>query len=58
MARYRIATLKGLMPQLRRARRWDEVMTALAARNAGIDARSRALLEGASALFAVIQLGV
>lgn len=38
------------MPELRRTRRWDEVMTTLAARNTSIGARSRALLDGAAAL--------
>jgi hypothetical protein len=41
------------MPELRRARRWDEVMTTLAARDTSIDARSTALLEGAAALSAL-----
>jgi DNA-binding transcriptional MerR regulator len=54
MAGYRIAPLRALMPELRRAHRWDEVMTTLAARDASIDARSTALLEGAAALSAVI----
>jgi DNA-binding transcriptional MerR regulator len=53
-AGYRIGPLRTLMPELRRARRWDEVMTMLAARDASIDARSTALLEGAAALSAVI----
>jgi DNA-binding transcriptional MerR regulator len=53
-AGYRIGALRALMPQLRGARRWDEVLTALAARDAGINARSRALLQGAAALTAVI----
>lgn len=54
IAGYRIARLRILMPELRRAHRWDEVMTTLAARDASIDARSKALLEGAAALSAVI----
>lgn len=54
MAGYRIAPLRALMPELRRAHRWDEVMTTLAARDASIDARLTALLEGAVALSAVI----
>ncbi|MCI2422043.1 MerR family transcriptional regulator [Saccharopolyspora sp. K220] len=53
MAGYRIAPLKALLPQLRGSR-WEEVMTALAARDASIDARSRALLDGGAALTAVI----
>lgn len=55
MAGYRIAPLRALMPELRRARRWDEVMTALAARDASVGARSAALLEGAAALSALLR---
>jgi DNA-binding transcriptional MerR regulator len=55
-AGYRIAPLQALMPELRRARRSEEVASALAARDAGITARSRALLDGAAALSAVISL--
>jgi hypothetical protein len=54
MAGYRIAPLKALMPQLRRGHRWEQVLSTLAARDASIDARSRALLEGAAALHALI----
>ncbi|MEU8379331.1 MerR family transcriptional regulator [Streptosporangium sp. NPDC048865] len=54
MAGHRVAPLRSLMPQLRRARRWDEVTTALAARDASVAARSRALLDGAAALGAVL----
>jgi DNA-binding transcriptional MerR regulator len=54
LAGYRIAPLKALMPELRRAGRGDEVLAALAARDASIDARSAALLEGAAALSAVL----
>ena len=42
------------MPQLRSARRWEDVTSTLAARDAGINARSMALLRGAAALAAVI----
>ena len=52
-AGYRIDPLRALMPQLRHARR-DEVDSALAAREASIAARSRALLDGAAALSAVL----
>ncbi|MER6951877.1 MerR family transcriptional regulator [Nonomuraea sp. NPDC000554] len=55
-AGYRIAPLRALMPELRRARRSDDVAAALAARDAGIAARSRALLDGAAALSAVLSL--
>lgn len=50
MAGYRVAALQALMPQLRRTGRWEEVRAALFARDASIDARSRALLDGAAAL--------
>ncbi|MER5649762.1 MerR family transcriptional regulator [Streptosporangium sp. NPDC002524] len=50
MAGHRVASLRALMPELRRTRRWDEVTATLAARDASIDARSRALLDGAAAL--------
>ncbi|MFF4169610.1 MerR family transcriptional regulator [Streptomyces sp. NPDC001744] len=53
-AGYRVAPLRALMPELRRARRSEEVAAALAAREAGVTARSRALLEGAAALCAVL----
>lgn len=54
MAGYRITPLKALMPQLRRADGHEDLMTMLATRDANIDTRSRALLEGAAALNAVI----
>ncbi|MFE4829300.1 MerR family transcriptional regulator [Streptomyces sp. NPDC056672] len=56
MAGYRVAPLQALLPELRRTHRWDgdEVTTTLAARNASINARSRALLEGAAALSTLI----
>jgi DNA-binding transcriptional MerR regulator len=53
-AGYRIAPLRALMPELRGARRWDEVTATLAAREVSITARSRALLEGTAALHAVL----
>ncbi|MBG0831352.1 MerR family transcriptional regulator [Planomonospora sp. ID67723] len=53
-AGYRIAPLRALMPELRRARRLADVASALAARDAGITARSKALLDGAAALSAVL----
>ncbi|MGV9616319.1 MerR family transcriptional regulator [Nocardia xishanensis] len=49
-AGYRIAPLRALMPELRRANRWHEISSVLAARDASIAARSRALLDGAAAL--------
>lgn len=55
MAGYRIEPLRALMPRLRLGR--EELTTALAARDASIDARSRALLEGAAALSAVLWPG-
>jgi DNA-binding transcriptional MerR regulator len=55
-AGYRIAPLRALMPELRRARRLEDVASALAARDASIAARSKALLDGATALSAVLSL--
>ena len=52
-AGYGIGALRVLLPQLRRARRWEEVVATLAARDADVDARSRALLRGAAALEAL-----
>jgi DNA-binding transcriptional MerR regulator len=56
LAGYRIALLRALMPQLRRTGRSEDVASALAARDASIEARSRALLDGAAALSAVLSL--
>ncbi|GAA2828849.1 MerR family transcriptional regulator [Kitasatospora paracochleata] len=53
-AGYRIAPLRALMPELRRARRTDQLATALAARDAAATARSKALLDGTVALGAVL----
>lgn len=53
-AGYRIGPLRTLVPELRRARRWEEVTATLAARDADLEARSRALLEGTAALAALI----
>lgn len=53
-AGYRIDTLRTLMPDLPRGNRSDDVAAALAARDASITARSRALLDAAAALSAVI----
>ncbi|WP_280669519.1 MULTISPECIES: MerR family transcriptional regulator [unclassified Kitasatospora] len=55
-AGYRIAPLRALIPELRRARRSEDVASALAARDASIAARSKALLDGAAALSAVLSL--
>ncbi|WP_369776892.1 MerR family transcriptional regulator [Streptomyces sp. R33] len=55
-AGYRIDPLRALMPQLRRGHRWETVETALAARETSIELRSRALLDAAAALRAVIDL--
>lgn len=49
-AGHRIAPLRALMPELRRARRTEDLDAALAARDADITARSLALLDGAAAL--------
>lgn len=56
-AGHRIAPLRALMPELRRARRTEDVFAALAARDADITARSRALLDGAAALSALLPPG-
>ncbi|GAB3321337.1 MerR family transcriptional regulator [Geodermatophilus aquaeductus] len=53
-AGYRIGPLRELLPQVRRAGRRDDVLAALAARDADVDARSRALLEGTAALAALL----
>ncbi|MEU6830838.1 MerR family transcriptional regulator [Nocardia beijingensis] len=55
-AGYRVDTLKTLMPDLPRGHRSDDVEAALAARDASITARSRALLDAAAALAAVLAL--
>ncbi len=51
-AGYGVAPLRALMPELRRAQRWAEVLTGLAARDEAIDARSWALIRGTAALHA------
>ncbi|MGW1141827.1 MerR family transcriptional regulator [Streptomyces zhihengii] len=53
-AGYRIGPLRALMPELRRGRRWTEVAAALDSREAALTARSRALLDGAAALGALL----
>ncbi|MYT19287.1 transcriptional regulator, partial [Streptomyces sp. SID7760] len=53
-AGYRIEPLRTLMPELRGGRRWDTVQTALTAREAGIAARSRTLLEASAALLLLL----
>ncbi|GAB2885341.1 MerR family transcriptional regulator [Streptomyces mayteni] len=53
-AGYRIQPLRALVPELRDARRSADLAAALAARDAAIAARSRALLDGAAALSAVL----
>jgi DNA-binding transcriptional MerR regulator len=55
-AGYRIAPLRALMPELRRTHRSEDVASALAARDADLTARSKALLDGAAALGAVLSL--
>lgn len=54
LAGYRIGALRVLMPQLRRAVRWEDVTAALTARDASIATRSAALLRGAAALSTMI----
>ncbi|PSL00390.1 DNA-binding transcriptional MerR regulator [Haloactinopolyspora alba] len=53
-AGYRVDTLRALMADLPRGRRSEELAAALAARDASIAARSRALLEAAGALAVII----
>ncbi|MGV9600981.1 MerR family transcriptional regulator [Streptosporangium sandarakinum] len=53
-AGHRVASLRDLMPHLRNARRRHDVAAALAARDAAITARSRALLDGSAALSALL----
>ncbi|GGT82527.1 MerR family transcriptional regulator [Actinomadura citrea] len=53
-AGHRIASLRALMPELRAARGTEDVASALDARDAGLAARSKALLDGAAALSAVL----
>lgn len=54
IAGYRIAALRSLLPQLRRAHRSEDIRAALADRDLIINARSRALLDGAAALNALL----
>ncbi|OOC05965.1 MerR family transcriptional regulator [Amycolatopsis azurea] len=51
LAGYRVEPLRTLMPELRRSRRLEDVASALAARDEGIEARSRALFEGTHHLY-------
>jgi DNA-binding transcriptional MerR regulator len=54
-AGYRIGPLRELMPQFRSARRRDDVLAALAARDEDVDTRSRALMAGTAALAALLE---
>ncbi|RSM71584.1 MerR family DNA-binding transcriptional regulator [Kibdelosporangium aridum] len=53
-AGYRITPLRALMPDLRHGRRLEDVTAALAARHDSIATRSKALLDAAAALSAVL----
>ncbi|WP_081511443.1 MerR family transcriptional regulator [Nocardia donostiensis] len=53
-AGYRIPALRALMPEIRHARRLQDVRSALAARETAITARSQALLDGSAALSALL----
>ncbi|WP_395292687.1 MerR family transcriptional regulator [Kitasatospora hibisci] len=55
-AGYRIAPLRALVPELRRAHRSPDITTALANRDAELAARSKALLDGATALGAILSV--
>ncbi len=54
LAGYRIGPLRALLPELRGARRGEDVLAALATRDAAVDTRSRALLQGSAALVALL----
>lgn len=54
LAGYRVDTLRELLPRLRRTQRWDELSPALDARAANLAARSRALLDAAGPLAALL----
>ncbi|MEY9936776.1 MerR family transcriptional regulator [Streptacidiphilus sp. MAP5-3] len=54
LAGYRIEPLRALMPELRRGRRTSDLATALGARDATVNARSKALLDGTAALSALL----
>ncbi|WP_425297722.1 MerR family transcriptional regulator [Nocardia asiatica] len=53
-AGYRVDTLRILLPELPRGQRSEDVEAALSARDASITARSRALLDAAAALAALL----
>ena len=55
LAGYRIPTLQRLLPQLRNTDSRDELRAGLCARDSDIEARSRALLDGAAALAALVR---
>ncbi len=57
LAGHRVEPLRALMPELRRSRRLEDVASALAVREAGITARSKALFEGTAALSRVLVSG-
>lgn len=54
LAGYGIAQLQALMPGLRGARSWPDVLTMLDARDGSIEARSRALLAAAAELHTLL----
>ncbi|GIH71299.1 MerR family transcriptional regulator [Sphaerimonospora thailandensis] len=55
-AGYRIARLRALIPELRHGPRSKDITSALAARDADIAVRSKALLDGAAALSAALSI--
>lgn len=57
LAGYRVEVLRELLPRLRRSRHRADVAPALDAREANITARSRALLNAATALGALLDAG-
>lgn len=54
-AGYRIPVLRGLLPQLRAGRGWEEVGAALRRRDAELDERSRRLLAATAAIHALLE---
>nr|WP_280414467.1 MerR family transcriptional regulator [Nocardia carnea] len=56
LAGYGIEPLRQLIPELRGRHHWNDLAAALTARDARIDSRSAALLDGAAALSALLGL--
>ncbi|MFD0854902.1 MerR family transcriptional regulator, partial [Actinomadura adrarensis] len=54
LAGYRIPQLQALIPELRQAGRWDELMSTLATRHESIEARSKALVHATAEISVLI----